>query len=236
MDALITVLGKTQPKAKYILKGIKKSKNRPIVASEISTQIQLDFYSHEKDETRIVKEVSVVNRFEKIKSSFGGFVLLGYTSELLDQLLPDGESHTAIYKLYLEFLNTIDENGYSPLIMPFFKIKLLAAVGLFSGEFRCIFCNMDVLEKKSAFINSENWEVTCGDCQNIQKNTINEIRLFNAIMKNRYLNLKNKSIPLPQIIEIDYLLNSYLKIYIGKPLKSANILYKSLKENYEFLY
>ncbi len=233
-DALITILGSVHSKAKYLLKGIKKSKNRPIVATEISALIAVDYYSHEKEGNRIVKEVNVINRFEKIKASYGGFLLLSYTSELLDRLLPDGEFHPKIYKLYLEFLLMLESEGYAPLILPFFKVRLLSAIGLFSGEFNCIFCHKEVLEKKSAFLNPENWEVICGDCQHIQKNLINEIRLLKAILHTRYSNLRNRTVPMSLVIEADFLLNSFLKFYIGRSLKSGDLFYKSLKEDYEF--
>ena len=99
-DAIITLLGSKHAKTKYTLKGIKKSKNRPIVASEIGSLISIDFYNHEKNGNKIVKEASVMNRFDKIKSSYGGFLILSYTSELLDKILPDGEFYPKIFRLY----------------------------------------------------------------------------------------------------------------------------------------
>ena len=48
-DALITLLSEDGIKEKFLIKGIKKSKKRPIVASEIGTLIHIDYYYHQKD-------------------------------------------------------------------------------------------------------------------------------------------------------------------------------------------
>lgn len=233
-DSIVTLLGSTKSKTKYALKGIKKSKNRPIVSSEIGSLIAIDYYDHEKDGVKMIKEVNILNRFDAIKSSYGGFLILSYTAELLDKILPDGESYPKIFKLYFEFLTSLNSNEYSPLVLPFFKVKLLAQIGLFSGEFICHFCGQEVLEKKSVFVNPENWEVVCGDCQHVSKNYKTEVSLLSAMMKAKYKNLKSVEIPVSVIKEADSLLNIFLKYYLGASLKTADTFYKSISENYEF--
>ena len=99
-DALITLLGESGSKAKYRLKGIKKSKNRPIIASETGSYISIDFYLHKNEEIHNVKEVSITERFEKPKATYEGYLLVTYFCELIDTVLPNGDSHARCFELF----------------------------------------------------------------------------------------------------------------------------------------
>ena len=99
-DAVITLLCESGNKSKYRLKGIKKSKNRPIIASEPGTFISIDFYLHKNVEIFNVKEVSVIERFENPKTSYEGYLLITYFCELIDTILPNGDSHAKCFDLF----------------------------------------------------------------------------------------------------------------------------------------
>jgi hypothetical protein len=81
-----------------------------------------------------------------------------------------------------------------------------------------------------------NLEITCGDCHPPLKNQILSIRLMDKIFKMRYANLSGEEIPTPVIIELDQILNDYLRSYLNVALKAFDLLYKSMGTNYEIHY
>lgn len=235
-DALLSVLGEKGPKLKYRLRGIKKSKTRPIITSEIGSYIHLDYYVHENEEIHNIKEVNIINRFDSLKNSYGGFLVLNYFCEIMNTILPDGENHGKPFELLFAALNAMEENGYKPLIIPFFKIKLLILLGMISREFHCHLCESEITDKKGAALNRFNLEITCSDCLNPESNQIHIVKFMDLIAKSRYKNLSEAEIPSRLFIETDQILNDYLRGSLNIALKSYEVLYKSLGINYEISY
>ena len=235
-DAVITLLCESGNKSKYRLKGIKKSKNRPIIASEPGTFISIDFYLHKNVEIFNVKEVSVIERFENPKTSYEGYLLITYFCELIDTILPNGDSHAKCFDLFYAAMSVLNAGKFQPLILPFFKLRLLSLLGLVSKEFHCSNCEEPILTKNSASLHFQNLELTCGDCIPSQKNQLLSIRLMDRIFKNRFAALSQEEISLQTIIELDQVLNDYLRTYLNMNLKAFDLFYKSIGTNYEINY
>jgi DNA repair protein RecO (recombination protein O) len=235
-DALITLLCESGSKAKYRLKGIKKSKNRPIIASEIGSFISVDFYLHKNTEIFNVKEVSIIERFENPKASYEGFLLITYFCELVDTILPNGDSHEKCFGLFYAALSMLNSGKFQPLILPFFKLRLLSLLGLVSKEFRCSGCDESILNNNSSSLQYMNLEMTCGDCHPPKKNQILTIRLMDRIFRTRFAQLSQEEIPFSAIIDLDQVLNDYLRSYLNVNLKAFDLFYKSIGTKYEIHY
>lgn len=235
-DALITLLCQSGSKSKYRLKGIKKSKSRPIIASEIGSFISIDFYAHKNSEIFNVKEVSIIERFEKPKSTYEGFLLISYLCELIDLILPNGDSHGKCFEIFYAALCALEADKFQPLILPFFKLRLLSLLGLVSKEFICSVCEESILTKNSASLHYMNLDMICGECQTVKKNHILSIRLMDKIFKSRFSSLSQEEIPLSVIVDLDQVLNDYLKTYLNVTLKAFDLFYKSIGTMYEIHY
>ncbi|MCB1190401.1 MAG: DNA repair protein RecO [Leptospiraceae bacterium] len=233
-DVILTLIGKTQEKSKYRVKGIKKSKKRPIVAAEIGSYITLDYYQHEKNDVYNVKDISLSNRFSNIKSSYCGFLFIHYLCELMNKMLPDGEKHIHSFELIYAMLTTIDKFSYNPLVLPFFKLKILYVNGLVGNDFVCHVCNVDVMAKSGVFIDAASFELTCSDCHSGNINFKSVVKLMDKILKTNYKKALEENIPILNIIQLDKILNEYIYSYLNKELKSHEIFYNSLGVNYEF--
>ena len=235
-DSVITLLCESGTKAKFRLKGIKKSKNRPIIASEPGALISIDYYSHKNVEVFNVKEVSIIERFENPKASYEGFLLITYFCELIDTILPNGDSHAKCFELFYAAMSVLNAGKFQPLILPFFKLRLLSLLGLVSKEFFCSVCEESLLTKNSASLQFQNLEMICGDCNPTRKNQILSIRLMHRIFKNRFANLSQEEISFSVIVDLDQVLNDYLRTYLNVNLKAFDLFYKSIGTNYEIHY
>lgn len=234
-DSIIHLLGEDGIKSKFKIKGIKKSKSRPIVSSEIGSQISIDYYSHEKNEISNIKEVSVIDRFDKLKSNYTGFLILTYIAELVDAIIPENYEQKQIYELFQKAILTLNEEKVYFQFLPFFKIRLLHLLGLLSREQNCSVCGEDLKEIGSASIHYQNLEFICKNCVQITKEQIGLIFLIDYLFKNRYINIDFTKTSNSDIFELDRILNDYLRIYLNKELKSFKILYHSIGGQIELL-
>jgi DNA repair protein RecO (recombination protein O) len=227
-DVLITLLGGERPKQKYKISGLKKSKRRPIVAAELGSYISIDFYEHREKEVFHIKEVSVLNRFDKFKSSYNGYLVLSYISELGNSLLPEGVFQPKCFELYLAALEELNEYGFVPVFLPFFKARLLALFGHIPREYVCHFCGESVITKKNVYLNPGSFEATCSDCGHAERNDREVLLFLGLLFQKKFSLIKLEHFTKETLTTTDVLLSNFIRASLHLNLKSAELLYDSL--------
>ncbi|PJZ76649.1 DNA repair protein RecO [Leptospira neocaledonica] len=230
-DAFLRLLPEEGEVGSFRVKGIKKSKTRPIAAVEPGSLTVLDYYFTQGRETFNVKEIGLIRRFDKAKTGYSGTVLVSYLVELVSSFLTEGGSHPMEYKLLLGALKELDEDGYKPVFLPFFKLKLLYVGGFLSKEMECASCGKNLSEIQSCSLDETHFEIVCGDCGTPKPDKFGLVLFVQDCLALRYRDLKDKKISLELLKEADSLSNRALKPLLGKRLKSEPMLYESLGEN-----
>lgn len=228
-DIVITLLSEFGIKSKFRFSGIKKSKKRPIICTEIGSYISLDYYFHDKFISNI-KEASIVDRFESVKTNYKLFLLLNYICELSDRLFVDGEVHLRGFKLLYASLKELNENPFDLLFLPFFKLRLLKENGLVSDEFLCTHCMEPARIKKAVSFLPCKLELICEDCDLIKENHIQIVSLMEEMMNIKFAIMKNNNVPSSLIKTSDKIINQYLNHYLDIELKSFKFLYEALED------
>ncbi len=230
-DALITLLSDDGFKEKFLIKGIKKSKKRPIVASEIGTLIHIDYYFHQNNSLfYLVKEISLEKRYDVIKNNYLSTLILCLFLELIEKTLPEGYADPKHFKLLFGALEALEKYGSNILILPFFKFKLLLSLGVVPREYNCQKCGDGILTKDSAKLNLATLEALCCDCEVFSENDIEIIRLFKGISKKSYDSVVLEKIPEVLLMRADTILDMFIKSSLGVSPKSSEMLYRSLHE------
>jgi len=227
-DKLISILSQSEPRRTYYVRGIRKSKKRPISATEIGSLVELDYYDKQGSEWNYVKEIVLLERFDSIKSSVSGLYFLAYITEILNYLLPEGEKHEKEAQLIQLALFEVEQNGFHYGILPFLKIRLLKSLGIVPIDFLCSDCGEEVYPKQQAEV-SINLEIHCGDCRTLKRNDIELIRFLRDCMAIQYSKLFSKIIPEYILFNSDRLLNQFLNFYIRKELKTEKDFYKLIR-------
>ncbi|EPG76162.1 DNA repair protein RecO [Leptospira fainei serovar Hurstbridge str. BUT 6] len=229
-DAFLRLLPEEGEVSSFRVKGIKKSKSRPIAAVEPGSLTALDYYMTQGRDTYNVKEIGLIERFDNAKKGYAGTVLVSYLVELVSSFLTEGGVHPQEYKLLYAALKELDEGGYRPIFLPFFKFKLLYVAGFLSKEISCSVCGKELGEMSSCSLEDEHFDVICGDCRTPHPDRIGLVRLIYDCLRSRYKDLKEEKISLELLKEADRLSNRALKPLLGRRLKSEAMLYESLGE------
>ena len=216
---------------KFILKGIQKSRRRPIIAGELGTLLSLEYYS--KDNPAIplnVKEISPENRFDKVKSNLFSTLILYLFLELIEKTIPDGVTDKKAFHLLYNALEGLEKFGSNLLIIPFFKYKLLLHLGLVPTQFHCTGCGSVILEKKAVKLIYNTLETFCPDCDNFNENDIDIIYILKGITHSTYEIFLNEKISENYLLKINKILDKYIIYSMNIEIKSSDVLYKSLEE------
>lgn len=224
-DKIISIASELEPRRKFYLRGIRKSKRRPIIASELGSYIELDYYEKLEKDIFEIKEINLIDRYDSLKSSIKGLYFISYISELADLLLPEGEIHTKESKLIRLGFDYANQNGFVFTMVPFMKARLLFYLGVLPSEFICLECNENVLHKEAAIL-TDSFEIHCGDCTNIENNQIHLIRLLHDFLTKKFNYITQTYNSEILIRESDAILNYFLKNYMQKYLKTEKDFYK----------
>jgi DNA repair protein RecO (recombination protein O) len=228
-DRVITLLGLDSPRQNYLVRGIRKSKTRPIAAGEIGSIVEINFYDREGKDWKDVKEIFLSERFDSIKSSALGLYFISYLFEILGYLLPEGEEHFKEAKLMELALREVEQNGFYFGILPFLKSRLFLNLGLLSGELHCEDCGEDIREKTAADYLERNFEIHCSECRTLERNRISHLRLLKDMLRLRYGDLFQQNISQILLKDLDRSLNAFLEAYLQRHLKTEKEFYRLLE-------
>lgn len=229
-DRIVSLLGEEGPRNNYFIRGIRKSRTRPIAASEIGSYVEFVFYDREGKDWKDVKEIQLIQRYDSIKSSVIGLYFLSYICEIASLLMPEGEIHSQECKLLRLAFDEVEENGFHFGILPFLKVRLFGYLGIIPVEFHCSDCGHDIWNKDEADLQESSLELVCGDCRSLIQNRIGLIRFFRDCYRMRYRDLFSEVIPVGILLDLDRILNHYLDNYLGKSLKTEKEFYRMLAD------
>lgn len=229
-DVGILVLTDGGTKIRFIVKGILKSKKRPILAVEPGSLITLDYYSHNGEQSHYVKEIALEERFDTVKSEFLSTLVMYLFLELIEKTIPSGLVEPKFYILLHASLRELENSGVRLRLIPFFKSKLLYQMGLIPKEFICIRCGNSMHEATNGKINYFNFETVCGNCSVIEENELDLILLFRHIVHISYIQFLTLSPPKNLLLKMSTVLDSYILNTLGIEPKSHELLYKSIKD------
>lgn len=229
-DAGILLLTDGGIKINFIVKGILKSKKRPILAVEPGSLVSLDYYSHIGEQFHYVKEISLEERFDNIKNDYISTLFMYLFLELIEKTIPPGLEEPKFYILLQSSFREIEASGVRLRLIPFFKSKLLYLMGIIPKEFNCVRCGKSMKETQNAKINYFNFEIICGNCSVVEENELELILLFKHIVHISYYNFLSLNPTKNQILKMSSILDSYILYTLGIETKSHELLYKSIKD------
>ncbi|MCL8265494.1 DNA repair protein RecO [Leptospira weilii] len=230
-DALIRLLPEIGQVENFRVRGIRKSKTRPIASVEPGSLSDVDYYHSKNKETYNVKEISLINRFDRAKSGYFAAVLVSYLVELVSSFTPDGAEHPGEFRLLFGALEELEENGPSGLILPFFKLRLLVSGGFLSKELVCHSCGTELKRMISVTLQTSPLELICGNCLHGDRNDLGLAQWIQTFLMLRFRDLKERKISVENILDLDRICNEMLEPILRKKLKSTLTLYDALGEN-----
>lgn len=226
-DRKIALFTEKGEKIFLLCKGIRKSRKRPILATELGSEIEAVFYDKESLLWKSTKELHLIQRFDQLKSTYFGTLFVIYHSELLNKIMPEKEFHPALFVLLQGSFQFLESQTFRISLLPFFKIRLLVELGLFPKEFHCVSCGKEILEDSRAQFLWEDREFHCQDCYTIGTNHIIYFRAWDHFLRERFGKVQDPERSLS--LEMDQVLHRYIQSILGVELKSYFEFYKNLR-------
>ncbi len=178
---------------------------------------------YKKDKLSILKDVSVIDAFIKIKSDILLISYATYLSDLVNQVVKQSNSD----KIYDDFINSLFKinEGIDPLVITnIMEVKMLSFLGVELNLSSCISCGN---KKDIITISESRGGLVCKNCYSDER--IVPISIVKTLNMYYLVDIKSiNSVKLDKniVFEINRFLESYYDDYTGLYLKSKDFLKK----------
>tara|TARA_Y100001960_G_C14637669_1_gene809118 strand:- start:72 stop:818 length:747 start_codon:yes stop_codon:yes gene_type:complete len=153
---------KDQGKIAIMAKGAWRPKNTSGAILEPMNHILLDYYHKDNRDMQILKNVSLHNSLNMVRSNLSKIILGQIIIESLDKTTPDNNPLPVLYKLTWRVLNKIDEKNVNHwMVFSFFLYHLAVRLGFMPNLESCRNCHAQIQE---AHIDLFYGELACNNC------------------------------------------------------------------------
>ena len=220
-DRLLTIFTERFGKVRAIAKGARRQQSK--LAGNLEPFCLTNFCLAEGRNLDIVTEAEIINCFFKIRNNLKSVNSSFYIGEVIDKLTEERQSHPEVFELLtqvLEKINTLPDD----LVLPYFEINFLSAVGYQPELFKCVHCSKKIEPGGSRF-DLEGGGLACKSCAkygiNVSDETIKVMRIF---LKNDVRIIEKLKLTKKNIEEITNLLDNYIKHNYQQEFKSRRFV------------
>ena len=207
-----------------VSKGCKNLKSPLRIVSEKLKYCEYTIY-YKEDGLSTLKEGTIIDNFDKIRSDLTLISYLSYITELVAQVVKQSNNPN-IYKLYINTVKKINE-GLNPMVMTnILEIKLLDYLGVPINLNECCKCGS---KKNIITIDPDAGGYICTSCYTNEtlydEKVRNMLRKYYLVDIESITELKIKD----YVIEsINYFMNTYYDRYTGLYIHSKNFLNRNI--------
>ena len=207
-----------------VSKGCKNLKSPLRIISEKLKYCEYTIY-YKEDGLSTLKEGTIIDNFDKIRSDLTLISYLSYITELVAQVVKQSNNPN-IYKLYINTVKKINE-GLNPMVMTnILEIKLLDYLGVPINLNECCKCGS---KKNIITIDPDAGGYICTSCYTNEtlydEKVRNMLRKYYLVDIESITELKIKD----YVIEsINYFMNTYYDRYTGLYIHSKNFLNRNI--------
>lgn len=225
-DRIVVILTAEHGKVRAVAKGVRKTKSRFGGRLEPLSHLSLLMYEH-RQQGVTGRELDIVSQAETIDSPGAllsdldrltqGLALV----EAVDQITLDRDPAPAIYKMLVGALRTL-ESRPSPVVVPAFYWKLLAAEGVRPRLDVCLSCGLSEPEVMLVSFDMNEGGTLCRSCRRGRPVSADALRITRMILGGQLAAALDEPVT-PATAEVGHLATAALEHHLERRLKSVAV-------------
>jgi len=226
-DSLLTLLTRKKGKIGAIAKGVRKPNSRLRGGVQVFTHN--DMQLHKGRNLDIVTQSQCLEAFTPLQEDMKAMAAACYWSELLDSLIPEGETDHELFKLALAGYHLLCLSA-SELLIRGLEIKLLSLLGYRPFLEGCVSCGQKLTEGRHISFSTQLGGVLCGVCSQshspMNKYGFSQeaLSIWLQLMKMDLSKMGRLKITPQALKTLGLVMDSFLLVQLEYPLKSKPIL------------
>lgn len=242
-DRIITLFTPHRGKFNAIAKGSRRPVSKLAGHVELLNRSQLQVAVGRNLD--IITQAEVRENFLRLRSELWHMTCGFYLAELVDRFVEERVTHADIYTLLLQTLRYLDAdagalaqqklqeentgvqpgNGKTPLLLRYFELHLLTAVGYAPSLHNCASCASELRPQENGFKASLGGAL-CPQCSHLweRRLSLNALKILRYMQNNPWRESARVRLNAPLQLELEGVMHSLLRFHLERDLKSWSFL------------
>lgn len=242
-DRIITLFTPYKGKFHAIAKGARRPVSKLAGHVELLTRSQLQVAVGRNLD--IITQAEMRENFLHLRLDLWHMTCGFYLAELVDRFLEERVPHADIYTLLLQTLRYLDADasalaqhraregegaelqsgGKTPLLLRYFEMHLLSAVGYAPSFQQCASCASELLPQENGFKASLGGAL-CQQCSHLweRRLSLNALKVLRYVQNNPWREAARIRLNSSLRLELEGIMHSLLRFHLERDLKSWNFL------------
>jgi DNA repair protein RecO (recombination protein O) len=217
-DRIVTLHTRENGKIRAVAKGIRKPKSRWGARLEPFTHVHLMLYKGRNLDT--ITGADILDSFDRVRQDYVRLMSAAALVEIVEKITPDRETSFPTYRLLLDGLRSLMDDGADTLV-PAFLVKLLSVSGYHPQLSVCAGCDEQL---PLAGFSPALGGAVCEDCWREDRGALrlaaDRIALLNRLLAADFGQRAEGA----AVRDVTQALRSYAEYHLERPLKSLQLL------------
>ncbi len=230
-DKIARIYTRDYGKRNFIFKGIKKSRKRSAVASEIGTIINLLYYYHANKEYHTVNEFKIQHHYFHIRENLSKILHLYLILESVEKTTGYNDPNKSIYDLLASGIDTLSKTIYDANLTVIFLLSLLRIHGILPDMKVCKSCGRS--DFTDFHLDYSDLMPICGKCAG---NKIKQGRGFNEsikgfishALKEKFASIDHAGYKVDDINSLLFIICLFIENYFHIEINSKMMLFQNI--------
>ncbi len=242
-DRIVTLFTPYKGKFHAIAKGSRRPVSKLAGHLELLTRSQLQVALGRNLD--IITQAEMRENFLRLRTELWHMTCGFYLAELVDRFVEERVPHSDIYTLLLQTLRYLDADanalaqqqaredapagprasGKTPLLLRYFEMHLLSAVGYAPSLQNCASCSSEILPQENGFKASLGG-VLCPQCSRLweRRLSLNALKVLRYIQNHPWREAARVRLNAPLNAELEAVMHDLLRFHLERDLKSWSFL------------
>lgn len=244
-DRILTLFTPNKGKMRAVAKGIRRPISKKAGHLELLTRSQMQVALGRNLD--IITQVEGRENFLHLRRELWHMTCGYYTAELVDRFLEDLTPHQDIYALLLEALryleadagalqqqrmtnagmneNQDDDHGHTRLLLRYFELHLLSAIGYEPALYQCAHCASELRPEENGFRASLGGAL-CPLCSRFweRRLSLNALKVLRYLKQSKWIEASYLNLDSRLQVELEVIMHDLLRFHLERDLKSWSFL------------
>jgi DNA repair protein RecO (recombination protein O) len=223
-DKILTILTPHFGKLRVVAKGVRKVTSRLAGHVELFTRSQMLLAKARNLD--IVTQSMTTDAYRPLHDDLSRVAHAYYAAELLDAMVPDAQESYPVYKLLVEALRILSEDGRPDRVLRWYEMQLLGYMGYAPELTDCVQCRSEIAQTVNGF-SAALGGVICTSCRRAgvgRDLSVNALKVLRLMQHNPYSAVSRLRIDPDLHDELQATMQSYITYILERELRSTHFI------------
>jgi DNA repair protein RecO (recombination protein O) len=225
-DYLLTLYTPNLGKTRVVARGARRVKSK--LGGHVEPLMHASLLMARGQTLDVVSQAEALEGFRTVREDLQRLSQALYMAELLDAITPDEQPNYPIYRLFLDSLRSL-ASGPSPLLLPFFHLRLLDISGFRPELYQCVECESALAPGLHRFA-PERGGTLCPSCQppgvTILPVSLDTLKVLRFLQKEVYNAVERLYLERNTLMELERLCGALLRYVLDREVKASRFLHQ----------